>query len=94
MEHARHLLLYHYLLLLNHINVSVQKHIQVHVVKPNYLVHRNVVFIMGHVKEMLSLVILNVYARLIIWDRVVNEVFFKIKIQRKFFILSTIFFSI
>jgi hypothetical protein len=70
MEHARHLLL------LNHINVLVQKHIQVHVVNWNYHVHHNVVFMMAHVKEMLSLVILNVYARPIFWDQVVNEVFF------------------
>jgi hypothetical protein len=31
---------------------------------------------MVHVKEMFSLVILNVYARLVFWDQVVNEVFF------------------
>jgi hypothetical protein len=31
---------------------------------------------MVHAKEMRSLVILNVYARLIIWDQVANEVFF------------------
>jgi hypothetical protein len=85
MEHARHLLHYHYLLLRNHINVLVQKHMQVHVVNSNYLVHRNVVFIMGHVKEMHSLVILNVYARLIIWDRVVNEVYL-IEINKNFVI--------
>jgi len=86
MEHAHHLLLYHYLLLLNHINVLVQKLIQVHVVKWNYHVHPNVVFMMEHVKEMFNLVILNVYAYLVIWDRVVNEVFLP-KIKKKDFIV-------
>lgn len=75
MERVHHLLLCHHLLLLNHTDVLVQKHTQVHVVKWNYHVHHYVVFIMEHVKEMHNLVILNVYARLISWDRVVNEVF-------------------
>jgi hypothetical protein len=40
---------------------------------------------MEHVKEMLSLVTLNVYARLIIWDQVVNEVSFKKKLKKDFY---------
>ena len=76
MERARHLLLYHYLplLLRNRINALVPRPTRAYVANWNCLVQHNVAFTMGHVKEMISSVTLNVYARLTTWDRVVNEV--------------------